>query len=106
MVVHTPKPTIKTYSYGTIYPYGTVWVVVKIGVPFGVPIIIRHLLFRVPKRDPNFDNHPYMKAPIQQGRRLQQPCVFESSGPRRRGHQDHLRATAPLGGDFKAFEKY
>ena len=27
-------------------------------VPFGVPIIIRHLLFRVPKRDHNIDNHP------------------------------------------------
>ena len=29
-----------------------VWVVVKIMVPFGVPIIIRHLLFRVPKKEP------------------------------------------------------
>ena len=28
-------------------------------VPFWVPIIIRHLLFRVPKRDHNFDNYPY-----------------------------------------------
>ena len=26
------------------------WVVVKIMVPFWVPIIIRHLLFRVPKK--------------------------------------------------------
>ena len=34
------------------------WVVVKIMVPFGVPILIRHLIFRVPKRDHNFDNHP------------------------------------------------
>ena len=34
--------------------------VVKIRVPFWVPIIIRHLLFRVPKKGPyNFDNHPY-----------------------------------------------
>ena len=32
--------------------------VVKIMVPFGVPIIVRHLLFRYPQRDPNFDNHP------------------------------------------------
>ena len=32
-------------------------------VPFWVPIIIRHLLFRVPKqRDHNFDNHPYKTA--------------------------------------------
>ena len=26
------------------------WVVVKIMVPFWIPIIIRHLLFRVPKK--------------------------------------------------------
>ena len=32
--------------------------VVKIMVPFWVPIIVRHLIFRVPKRDHNFDNHP------------------------------------------------
>ena len=31
---------------------GLGWVVVKIMVPFGVPIIIRHLLFRVPKKGP------------------------------------------------------
>ena len=31
-------------------------------VPFLVPIIIRHLLFRVPKRDHNFDNHPDLKV--------------------------------------------
>ena len=29
-----------------------IWVVVKIGVPFWVPIIIRHLIFRVPKTGP------------------------------------------------------
>ena len=35
------------------------WVVVKIKVPFWVPIIIRHLYYLgYPKRDPNFDNHP------------------------------------------------
>ena len=28
------------------------WVVVKIMVPFWVPVIIRHLLFRVPKKGP------------------------------------------------------
>ena len=28
------------------------WVVVKIMVPFWVPIIIRHLIFRVPKKGP------------------------------------------------------
>ena len=33
------------------------WVVVKITVPFWIPIIIRHLIFRVPKRDHHFDNH-------------------------------------------------
>ena len=34
------------------------WVVVKIMVPFWVLSIIRHLLFRGPKRDHNLDNHP------------------------------------------------
>ena len=34
------------------------WVVVNIRVLFWVLIIIRHLLFRVPKRDLNFDNYP------------------------------------------------
>ena len=30
-------------------------------VPFWVPIIVRHLIFRVPKkRDHNFDNHPLL----------------------------------------------
>ena len=28
------------------------WVVVKTMVPFGIPIIIRHLIFRVPKKGP------------------------------------------------------
>ena len=30
--------------------YGLIWVVVKIMVPFWVPIIIRHLISRVPKK--------------------------------------------------------
>ena len=30
----------------------SIWVVVKIMVPFWVPIIIRHLLFRVPRKGP------------------------------------------------------
>ena len=29
-----------------------IWVVVKIMVPFWVPITIRHLIFRVPKKGP------------------------------------------------------
>ena len=37
-----------------------IWVVVKIMVPFWVPIILRHLIFRVPKKGHNFDNHPYL----------------------------------------------
>ena len=35
------------------------WVVVKIMVPFWIHTIIWHLIFRVPKRDHNFDNHLY-----------------------------------------------
>ena len=34
------------------------WVVVKIMVPFWVPNIIRHPIFRMSKRNPNFDNYP------------------------------------------------
>ena len=37
-----------------------IWVVVKIMVPFGVHIIILRLLFSVPKKDLNLDNHPYV----------------------------------------------
>ena len=37
-----------------------IWVVVKIMVPFWIPSIIRHLVYRGPKKgDHNFDNHPY-----------------------------------------------
>ena len=38
-------------------PY--MWVVVKIMVPIWVPVIARHLLFRVPKGDHNFDSYPF-----------------------------------------------
>ena len=31
---------------------GSIWMVVKIMVPFWIPIIIRHLIFRVPKKGP------------------------------------------------------
>ena len=41
--------------------FGVIWVVVKIMVLFWIPIIIRHLIFWVPKKgDPNFDIPPYM----------------------------------------------
>ena len=33
---------------------GSLWVVVKIMIPFGIPIIIRHLIFRVPEKGPQF----------------------------------------------------
>ena len=35
-----------------IYIYIYIWVVVKIMAPFWVPVIIRHLIFRVPKKEP------------------------------------------------------
>ena len=38
------------------WPYGcevaALWVVVKIRVPFWLPIMIRHQIFRVPKKGP------------------------------------------------------
>ena len=36
----------------TFNPLGLIWVVVNIMVPFWVPNIVRHLLFRVPKKGP------------------------------------------------------
>ena len=36
-----------------------IWVVVKIMVPFWVPIILGAVLYLDPKRDHDFDNHPY-----------------------------------------------
>ena len=41
----------------------TIWGVVKILVPFWVRIIW-HLVFRGPKGDHNFDNHPYGTIPL------------------------------------------
>ena len=40
-----------------------IWVVVNIKVPCWVLLILRHLLFKVPKRDLNFDNYPYGMEP-------------------------------------------
>ena len=41
-----------------IYTYIYIWVVVKIMVHFWIPIIIRHLIFRVPKKGPQFWQPP------------------------------------------------
>ena len=38
----------KLLYYNGVY-IGVIWVVVKIVVPFWIPIIIWHLIFRVPK---------------------------------------------------------
>ena len=44
-------------------------------VPFRVPIIIRHLIFRVPKRDHNFDNHSHgSTSRLHKHSRLYAPC--------------------------------
>ena len=62
---NTPKRQSKSRDFLKPSPSGfmgsyIIWVVVKIMVPFWVPIIIRHLIFRVPKKkDHNSDNHPY-----------------------------------------------
>ena len=47
MHVYTP---LCMYMY--MYMYMHMWVVVKTRVPLWVPIMIRHLLFRVPKMGP------------------------------------------------------
>ena len=41
-----------------------IWVIIKMMVPFWVLAIIRHLVFRGPKRDHDFDNHPYTKYQV------------------------------------------
>ena len=42
---------LTTYPYcGSREPCIPIWVVVKIKVPFRIPIKIRHLIFRVPKK--------------------------------------------------------
>ena len=44
-----PKPDLAmSEAASRVY----IWVVVNMMVPFGVPIIVRHLLFRVPKKRP------------------------------------------------------
>ena len=62
-------PTIITMLYPDYVDYDTVtpdfsetpiWVVVKMMVPFWIPIIIRHLVFGYPRRDHNLDNHAFM----------------------------------------------
>ena len=42
----------------------TIWVIVKIVVPFWVLNIIRHLMSRVPKRDHNSDNYPQAECKL------------------------------------------
>ena len=41
-----------------VFGPNSIWVVVKIMVPCWVLSIIRHLVFRGPKKDHYFDNHP------------------------------------------------
>ena len=54
------ESVLKGYRDRCRYRYKLIiWVVVKIMVPFWVLSIIRHLVFRIPKREHNFENHPY-----------------------------------------------
>ena len=48
----------------TLRSHLKIWVVVNIRIPFWVPIRIRHLIFRVPKKDHNFDNYPYSSREV------------------------------------------
>ena len=49
----SPRPFLSSIERTwDCYIMGTIWVVVKIMVPFWIPIIIRHLIFRVPKKGP------------------------------------------------------
>ena len=46
------------------------WVVSKNMVPFWIPITIRHLIFRVLRRDRHFDNHPHEFSELSAGKTL------------------------------------
>ena len=45
----------------------SIWVVVKIMVPFWIPIIIRQLIYRVPKKGPYFGQPPIWSAEMRLG---------------------------------------
>ena len=45
-------PFLATFRSEAVGKQVSTWVVVKIRVTFGVPDIVRHLLFRVPKKGP------------------------------------------------------
>ena len=62
--------------------------VVSIRVLFWVPTIIRHLLFRVPKKGLTFDNYPHGSRRPLTGARLH-ACKLRST-ERLRAHRDHL----------------
>ena len=71
------------------------WVAVKIMVPFWVPIIIRHLLFR----DHNFDNYPNVlcRTPCQP---LRNGAKNFASGPDTRNIGAEIITNTILGGSL------
>ena len=52
LVEHLRCFSLRWRPVGLIYIYIYIWAVVKIMVPFWIPIIIRNLIFRVPKKGP------------------------------------------------------
>ena len=58
LIYHIAPKTLKILGklYSETKPASPthIWVVVKIMGPFGVPNIVRHLIFRVPKKGPQF----------------------------------------------------
>ena len=50
--VRTAVDCVEGFGLMHITPTVSIWVVVKMMVPFWVPIIVRHLIFRVPKKGP------------------------------------------------------
>ena len=65
--------------------------VVKTRVPFWLILIIRHLLFRVPERDLNFDNPFSNRAPLEFGLR---PVDF-AAAKELRGPKSHVNSKLP-----------
>ena len=56
------------------HSFTTTWVIVKIMVPFWIPMIMRHLVFRVPKKGHNFDNRPPIQLKAEECYTLRQDC--------------------------------
>ena len=87
LVIGTPK------IRGPFFSETLIWVAVNIMVLFWILSIVRHTVFRDPKRDHNFDNHPYqwfnLLEPVPMlPRALRQAAVPAAQHSRPQKHKD------------------